>query len=72
MDDYRPDPEPSGALTPPPRYPPTAPATSAPLPPRRLAERPLFARGGFAGVLNAALDGLDTLGDRIAGVLGLR
>ena len=40
MDDARlPEPEPSGALVPPPTYPPTALATAAPLPPRRWARR---------------------------------
>jgi hypothetical protein len=71
MDDHTPETEPSGALVPPPRVPPTAVATSAPLPPRAL---PRFAttRWSLRGILDSALDQLDRVGDRIADAVGLR
>ncbi len=73
MDDYNPEPQPSGVLTPPPVHPPTAVATSAPFPPRRSsAERALLRRGGLRGLVESALDGLDALADRIAAVAGIR
>jgi hypothetical protein len=71
MDDYTPDTQPDGSLTPPPGQPPTAVATSAPLPPRR-PDAGTVRRSGLRGLLDSALDGLDTLADRIAGVVGLR
>ena len=73
MDDYNPQPQPSGVLTPPPVHPPTAVATSAPLPPRRPSvERSLLRRTGLRGLMDSALDGLDALADRIADIAGLR
>ncbi len=73
MDDDRPETQPSGALTPPPVHPPTAIATSAPLPPRRPSvERSLLRRTGLRGLMDSALDSLDALADRIAGIAGIR
>ncbi len=73
MDDYNSEPQPSGVLTPPPVHPPTAVATSAPLPPRRpSAERSLRRRTGLRGLMDSALDGLDALADRIADIAGIR
>jgi hypothetical protein len=75
MDDDRiPETQPSGALVPPPRVPPTAVATAAPLPPRRpIPPRPPASLGAsLRGFLSAALDRLDALGDRIADAAGLR
>lgn len=71
MDERTPEPQTSGALAPPPRHPPTAVATAAPLPPRR----PTPARirpSGFRGLVSAAFDAMDRLGDRIADAVGLR
>ena len=73
MDEHGPDTESSGALTPPPTYPPTAVAASAPLPPLRpSASRVPARRRGLRGLIEFALDGLDAIGDRIAGAAGLR
>jgi hypothetical protein len=74
MDDRIPETQPSGALVPPPRVPPTAVATSAPLPPRGPgghAARVHSSRTGAGAFLAAALDELDRLGDGIAGALGI-
>jgi len=71
IDDFVPEPQPSGALVPPPRNPPTAIATAAPLPPRN--EPRIVRRGsGFRGLVETALDTIDTLGDTIAEAVGLR
>ena len=76
MDDRIPETQPSGALVPPPRVPPGAVATSAPLPPR--PSQPARTRGisiggrELRGLVNSALDELDLLGDRIAAAAGLR
>lgn len=76
MDERIPDTQPSGALVPPPRIPPTAVATAAPLPPRPpRPPRPPLRRGPVARLrtlVNAVLDELDTMGDRVAASLGLR
>lgn len=73
MDGHLPEPESSGSLVPPPRVPPTAVATSAPPPPPPASSRSTrLGRRGIAGLVDAALDSLDTLGDRIAGAVGLR
>ncbi|MEO8564475.1 MAG: hypothetical protein ABI601_20545 [bacterium] len=72
IDDLLPEPEPSGALAPPPRHPPTALATSAPLPPRRPSRVITPREGFFRGLVQATLDSLDSLGDTIAGAIGLR
>ena len=63
--------QPSGSLTPPPGGPTTAIATSAPLPPRpnRVATT---RRTGLRAMADRALDRLDTLGDGIAELIGLR
>ena len=72
MDEHTPETEPSGALTPPLRNPPTALATSAPLPPRPSASRFPARIKGLRGVVDTVLDRLDTLADRIADAAGLR
>ena len=73
MDDERvPEPQPSGALVPPPVHPPTALATAAPLPPRRWDDDVSEARGLLTRAVDRALDALDDVGDRIAEVVGLR
>jgi hypothetical protein len=72
MDEHGPDTESSGALTPPPTYPPTAVAASAPLLPRPAASRVPARRSGLRALIDSALDGLDAVGDRIAGLAGLR
>jgi hypothetical protein len=72
-DDRVPQPEPSGALVPPPVYPRTALATAAPLPPRRRDDDDVTdARGVFVRALDRTFDALDTVGDRIAQAVGLR
>ena len=73
MDEERiPEPEPTGALVPPPVHPPTALATAAPLPPRRWDDDVIEARGVLERAVNRALDALDSVGDSIAGAVGLR
>jgi hypothetical protein len=73
MDESMPETQPSGALTPPPTNPPTAVATSAPLPPRESTSRAVpYRRKGVRGLVDAALDGLDMLADRIANAANLR
>ena len=73
MDESMPDREPGGALTPPPTAPPTAVAASAPLPPREPSQQAGAFRGeGWRGVVEAALDGLDALAERIASAVRLR
>lgn len=73
MDDERlPEPEPSGALVPPPVHPPTALATAAPLPPRRRTDESLEARNFVSRLVERALDALDRAGDSIANAVGLR
>jgi hypothetical protein len=73
MGEHTPETQPSGALTPPPRVPPTAVATSAPFPWREPGpRRTRVGRLGLREVLDAALDGLDALADRIADAAGLR
>ena len=72
IDDQLPEPQPAGALVPPPSGPITALATSAPLPPRRPSS-PIRPREDFLrGIVQSALDTLDDVGDRIAGAIGLR
>ena len=73
MDDERlPEPQPSGALVPPPVHPPTALATAAPLPPRRRDEDLVEARSLVARLITRAFDALDNVGDSIASAVGLR
>jgi hypothetical protein len=76
MSEQGPETQPSGALTPPPRHPPTALATSAPFP-RHLSGRPALSRVprqwmGLRGLMESALDGLDAIADRFAEAAGLR
>lgn len=73
MDDERlPEPQPGGALVPPPVHPPTALATAAPLPPRRRDGDVVEARNLVARVITRTLDVLDNVGDSIAAAVGLR
>ena len=73
MDDERlPEPEPSGALVPPPTHAPTALATAAPLPPRRRDDDVIEARNLLVRAVQRALDALDQAGDSIAAAVGLR
>ena len=72
MEDDLPDPEPSGALVPPPTYPPTALATAA-LPPRRRDDDEIeLAASLLRRAVRSALDTLDAVGDSIATAVGLR
>jgi hypothetical protein len=74
IDDERiPDPEPSGALVPPPHLPSTALAAATPLPPRRWDDDDVIvARDFFARVVRSTFDALDNVGDSIANAIGLR
>ena len=72
MDESLPETQPDGSLTPPPRVPPTAIATAAPLPPSSPRRNVARRRSGVLGLLERTLDRLDTLGDRIADAVGLR
>ena len=71
-DEIFPEPQPRGSLVPPPRNPPTALATAAPLPPRRQDPDDLAPVPGFRRFVDAALDRLDLVGDRVAAAIGLR
>ena len=76
MDDVVPTPptEPSGALVPPPRVPPTAVSTATPEPPPLRPERQPYMRqrGRAAQFLRQTLDAVDELADNLADGLGLR
>jgi hypothetical protein len=73
MDDRTPETQPSGALVSSPRTPPDALASSASLPPRPSPESRISIAGrDLRALVDAALDELDHLGDRIAGAAGLR
>ena len=73
IDDMLPEPEPAGALVPPPRNPPTAIATAAPLPPRPSSSRVITPREGLLRtVVQSTLNALDDVGDSIARAVGLR
>jgi hypothetical protein len=73
MDDNLPETQPDGSLVPPPRVPPVALATSAPIPPRPPTSRSLWpSETSLRNLAAAAFDRLDVLGDRIASVVGLR
>lgn len=72
IDDILPEPQPSGALVPPPRTPPVALATSDALPPRRSSNRVVRSENLFRELVRSTLDSLDSLGDSIAGAIGLR
>jgi hypothetical protein len=68
MDEHGPDTESSGVLTPPQQK-----AASTPAPLRGpSASRVPARRRGLRGLVEAALDGLDAVADRIAGAAGLR
>ena len=75
-EDFSPVPEPSGALVPPRRVPPTAVATATPPPPRPSRPvRTVRRTGPFEALrrgVNAVLDAADTAADAIAGAIGLR
>jgi hypothetical protein len=73
MDERMPETEPSGALVPPPKNPPTAVAASAPLPGRDPSSHAVpYRKKGWRGVVESALDGLDALAERIASAARLR
>ena len=72
IDDPLPEPQPSGALVPPPRGPTTAIATAAPLPPRHPSPAIRPREGVFRGLVQSTFDTLDRVGDSIAGAIGLR
>ena len=72
IDDMLPEPQPDGALVPPPRNPPTALATADALPPRREPRDVATHEGFFRQVVQTTLDTLDEVGDRIAHAVGLR
>jgi hypothetical protein len=72
IDDILPEPQPSGALVPPPRTPPVALATGEPRWPDRPAREVALSEGFFRDLLRTTLDSLDSLGDSIAGAIGLR
>jgi hypothetical protein len=72
IEDFLPEPEPSGALVPPPRNPPTALATADALPPRRPSRAITPREGILRSFVQTTLDSLDSLGDTIAGAIGLR
>ena len=71
-EEHIPGPEPHGALVRAPVHPPTALATSAPLPPRRWDDDVTEVRGVLERAIDRALDALDTAGDSIARAIGLR
>ena len=71
MEQSTPETQPSGSLTPPPGGPTTAIATSAPLPPRP-ARVVTTRRTSLREIADRALDRLDSLGDGIAELIGLR
>jgi hypothetical protein len=70
-DDLSPETQPSGSLDPPRRPPPTAVATSAPLPPEPLSGpvRWLPKRTGLGRIIDQALDVLDAIGDSVRDAL---
>ena len=69
-DDPLPEPEPSGALVPPRKYPPTAVALSTPPPPpERLLPRQ---RPALYRFIYSCMDALDQVGDAVAHALRLR
>jgi hypothetical protein len=72
MEENLPETQPDGSLVPPPNVPPVALATSAPQPPRLSASRSPWRTETLRDLATAALDRLDTLGDRIANAVGLR
>jgi hypothetical protein len=72
IDDILPEPQPSGALVPPPRTPPVALATAEPLQPQRPSLSVTSREGFFRDLVRTTLDSLDSLGDTIAGAIGLR
>jgi hypothetical protein len=70
IDDPIPQPEPSGALVPPRKYPPTTVALSTPPPPpERLLPRQQPALYRF---ITGCMDALDQVGDAVAHALRLR
>ncbi|MCC6318091.1 MAG: hypothetical protein IT361_10410 [Gemmatimonadaceae bacterium] len=74
-DEYEPIPQPDGSLDPPRTPPPTALATSAPLPePARGPVRWLSARRTttLGRLIDSALDALDRIGDSVRKTLGAR
>jgi hypothetical protein len=74
MDDFTPPTQPSDALVPPPKGPPTAIATSAPLPPdrHRNLRRTFIEPDSIRQLIRKTLDIVDDMADAVAGGLGLR
>ncbi|HEY7566263.1 MAG TPA: hypothetical protein VH762_01720 [Gemmatimonadaceae bacterium] len=72
IDDPIPQPEPSGALVPPRKYPPTAVAMSTPPPPERLFPRVTSQRPVLYRFIYGCMDALDQVGDAVAHALRLR
>ena len=74
MDESFPKTQSSGSLVPPPGGPPTAIATSAPLPPRPSRPNPNapLRRIELRALVHRTLGQLDTLADGIAEMVGLR
>lgn len=72
IDDILPEPQPSGALVPPPRTPPVALATAQPLLPHRPSRGIASGEDLLRDLVRTTLDTLDSLGDSIAGAIGLR
>jgi hypothetical protein len=71
-DDMMPEPEPAGALVPPPRTSPTAIATAAPLLPGGSSHVVTPREDFLRGLVRQSLDALDDVGDSIARAVGLR
>jgi len=72
-DEFSPETEPSGALQPPRKPPPTAVATATPSPPPQRHPRSFVrARSPFLPILSRALDVVDEFADAIAEALHLR
>ena len=66
------EPQPGGALVPPPRTPPMALAAATPLPPIRPRSEGIEGPRSLLRLVDAALDVLDAVGDRVAVMVGLR
>jgi hypothetical protein len=71
MDEYQPPTEPSGALVPPPRVPPTALATVPPAPLEWRGEHEMEL-SAFAKFFDATLDVVDEVADSVAALLRIR